>query len=86
MLEFRELHPDDVCTALSLGDAGFTPLKTFLRKEAKRLHKDNLDTSPHSALKFRFKFFPPLLRPRNNFLVFLPFWGQPLCKNRRAPV
>lgn len=42
MLEFRELHPDDVCTALSLGDAAFTPLKTFLRKEAKRLHKDNL--------------------------------------------
>jgi predicted N-acetyltransferase YhbS len=42
MLDFRELHPDDVCTALSLGDAAFTPLKTFLRKEAKRLHKDNL--------------------------------------------
>jgi predicted N-acetyltransferase YhbS len=42
MLEFRELHPDDVCTALSLGDAAFTPLKIFLRKEAKRLHKDNL--------------------------------------------
>jgi predicted N-acetyltransferase YhbS len=42
MLEFRELHPDDVCTSLRLGDAAFTPLKTFLRKEAKRLHQAHL--------------------------------------------
>lgn len=40
--ELREQHADDGCTALSLGDAALTPLKTFLRKEAKKLHRENL--------------------------------------------
>lgn len=41
-LELRELSPADGCTALSLGDPAFTPLKTFLRKEAKKLHQEHL--------------------------------------------
>ena len=40
--ELRELHQGDGCNALSLGDPGLTPLKTFLRKEAKKLHEENL--------------------------------------------
>ena len=40
--ELRELSPDDGCNALSLGDPAFAPLKTFLRKEAKRLHQEHL--------------------------------------------
>ena len=40
--ELRELRQDDGCTALSLGDPTLTPLKTFLRKEAKKLHQSNL--------------------------------------------
>lgn len=40
--EIRALADDDSCNALSLGDPTLVPLKTFLRKEAKRLHKDNL--------------------------------------------
>ena len=41
-IELRELHQDDGCNGLSLGDQNLTPLKTFLRKEAKKLHRDNL--------------------------------------------
>ena len=41
-IELRELHQDDGCNGLSLGDQNFTPLKTFLRKEAKKLHQGNL--------------------------------------------
>ena len=41
-LELRELDQGDGCSALSLGDAAFTPLKIFLKKEAKKLHKSNL--------------------------------------------
>jgi ABC-type sugar transport system ATPase subunit len=40
--ELRELRQDDGCNALSLGDPALTPLKTFLRKEAKKLHQSNL--------------------------------------------
>jgi len=40
--ELRELHQGDGCNALSLGDPALTPLKTFLRKEAKKLHDENL--------------------------------------------
>lgn len=40
--ELRELSADDSCNALSLGDEEFRPLKTFLRKDAKRLHLGNL--------------------------------------------
>ena len=40
--ELRELRPDDGCNALSLGDPAFAPLKTFLRKEAKKLHREDL--------------------------------------------
>jgi GNAT superfamily N-acetyltransferase len=40
--ELRELRPGDGCNALSLGDPGLTPLKTFLRKEAKKLHAESL--------------------------------------------
>jgi GNAT superfamily N-acetyltransferase len=36
--ELRELAPGDGCNALSLGSQAFTPLKSFLRKEAKSLH------------------------------------------------
>lgn len=40
--ELRALAEGDGCNSLSLGDAGLLPLKTFLRKEAKRLHHDDL--------------------------------------------
>lgn len=40
--ELRELSPADGCNALSLGDPAFSPLKTFLRKEAKKLHQEHL--------------------------------------------
>lgn len=40
--EIRALADDDGCTSLSLGDPALVPLKTFPRKEAKRLHKDSL--------------------------------------------
>lgn len=40
--ELRELHHADGCNALSFGDAAFTPLKTFLRREAKKLHQEHL--------------------------------------------
>lgn len=41
-LELRELSLADGCSALSLGDQAFTPLKTFLRREAKKLHQEHL--------------------------------------------
>lgn len=40
--ELRRLADGDGCNALSLGDEALVPLKTFLRKEAKRLHRDHL--------------------------------------------
>ena len=40
--ELRALDDGDGCNSLSLGDQALVPLKTFLRKEAKRLHRDNL--------------------------------------------
>lgn len=40
--ELRGLDAQDGCNSLSLGDATLTPLKTFLRKEAKKLHQENL--------------------------------------------
>lgn len=40
--EIRALADGDGCNSLSLGDPVLVPLKTFLRKEAKRLHKDSL--------------------------------------------
>lgn len=40
--ELRELQTGDGCSSLSLGDAALTPLKTFLRKEAKKLHQEDL--------------------------------------------
>lgn len=40
--ELRELSPSDGCNALSLGDQAFAPLKSFLRKEAKKLHQEHL--------------------------------------------
>jgi predicted GNAT family N-acyltransferase len=43
-LEFqlRPIDADDKCRSLSLGDDAFTPLKTFLAREAKKLHRENL--------------------------------------------
>jgi GNAT superfamily N-acetyltransferase len=40
--EIRALAEDDGCNSLSLGERERVPLKTLLRKEAKRLHKGNL--------------------------------------------
>ena len=40
--ELRELAPGDGCNSLSLGDPAFAPLKSFLRKEAKKLHQAHL--------------------------------------------
>ncbi len=40
--DLRELHPDDRCNSLSLGDSTFIPLKSFLRNEAKELHLNDL--------------------------------------------
>jgi GNAT superfamily N-acetyltransferase len=39
---FREIRPDDSVSGLSLGDAEFAPLKAFLRKCARRYHKECL--------------------------------------------
>ncbi len=41
-LVIRELQQNDGCNALSLGDAAYLPLKNFLRREAKKLHLENL--------------------------------------------
>lgn len=41
-LVLREIRPDDSCSGLSLGAEAFTPLKTFLRKSAKRYHAECL--------------------------------------------
>jgi len=41
-LELRELRPDDVVTGLSLGEAKFNPLKTFLQRDAKGFHANDL--------------------------------------------
>lgn len=40
--ELRELLAGDGCNAISLGDMAFAPLKTFLRREAKKLHQEHL--------------------------------------------
>lgn len=40
--ELRELAPNDGCNSLSLGSLAFAPLKSFLRKEAKKLHQEHL--------------------------------------------
>lgn len=40
--ELRLLRDTDSCTALRLGDAEFLPLKSFLRRQAKRFQKTNL--------------------------------------------
>lgn len=40
--ELRELASGDGCNALSLGSEAFAPLKSFLRKEAKKLHQEHL--------------------------------------------
>lgn len=40
--QLRGLDPADGCNALSLGEEIYAPLKTFLKKEAKKLHKENL--------------------------------------------
>jgi GNAT superfamily N-acetyltransferase len=41
-LDLRALDPADGCKSLRLGDEALTPLKTFLSREAKRLHQENL--------------------------------------------
>lgn len=41
-LQLRALDPGDGCRSLSLGQAALTPLKTFLAREAKKLHHENL--------------------------------------------
>jgi predicted N-acetyltransferase YhbS len=38
----REIRPEDACSGLSLGDPSLTPLKTFLRKCARRYHNECL--------------------------------------------
>ena len=40
--ELRPIADDDACQALSLGDPSLVPLKTFLRRESRRLHRENL--------------------------------------------
>lgn len=40
--DLRELAQGDGCNALSLGSPAFAPLKSFLRKEAKKLHQEHL--------------------------------------------
>jgi GNAT superfamily N-acetyltransferase len=40
--QLRALDPGDGCSSLSLGDEIYAPLKSFLRREAKKLHKENL--------------------------------------------
>lgn len=41
-LVLRRLEPGDSVSGLSLGDARFTPLKTFLKKDAKGFEANNL--------------------------------------------
>jgi GNAT superfamily N-acetyltransferase len=41
-VDLRELAAGDNCNALSLGDPAFVPLKSFLRKEAQKLHQEHL--------------------------------------------
>lgn len=41
-LEIRQIRAGDRLTGLSLGDAAFQPLKTFLQKHAKAYHERNL--------------------------------------------
>jgi len=38
----REIRPEDPVSGLSLGDPQFTPLKTFLKKHARRYHTECL--------------------------------------------
>ena len=38
----RELRPDDGCSGLSLGEAIYQPLKTFLKSSAKRFEAESL--------------------------------------------
>lgn len=38
----REIRPEDSVSGLSLGDQQFTPLKTFLKKHARRYHTECL--------------------------------------------
>jgi GNAT superfamily N-acetyltransferase len=40
--ELRELAQSDGCNALSLGSPAFAPLKSFLKKEARKLHQEHL--------------------------------------------
>ncbi|WP_081784698.1 GNAT family N-acetyltransferase [Nitratireductor aquibiodomus] len=41
-LELRAIEPGDKVTGLSLGDPDFQPLKTFLQRDAKGYHAQNL--------------------------------------------
>jgi hypothetical protein len=41
-VEIRQIAPGDRLTGLSLGDAQFTALKTFLQKHARIYHQQNL--------------------------------------------
>lgn len=41
-VDLRPLEPSDKVTGLKLGDAAFTPLKTFFQKHAKTYHAKNL--------------------------------------------
>ena len=41
----REIRPEDGCSGLSLGDAAFQPLKSFLSGSAKRFQTQNLARS-----------------------------------------
>jgi GNAT superfamily N-acetyltransferase len=41
-INLRELEPGDIVTGLSLGEAQFNPLKTFLRRDAKKYHSTDL--------------------------------------------
>lgn len=38
----RELRPEDDCTRLKLGEAAYTPLKTFFAKDAKTLAREQI--------------------------------------------
>jgi len=60
--ELRELSPRDGCNALSLGDQAFAPLKSFLRKEAKKLHQEHLvvDSKAESVDFYLSKGFLPI--------------------------
>lgn len=41
-LNFRQIEPGDIVTKFSLGSKEFTPLKTFLRKDALNFHQSNI--------------------------------------------